>query len=579
MRKEQLDVVIPPYLAMPLTLPQAGQVQDWGHKYLQATDFYGKTKGEKAIIFILDTAGRFDHPDLADRTLQEYARNFTNSQTDADEHGHGTHCAGIAAASDNDQGVIGIAPEALLVPVKVLNPNGGAYSWITQGIRYCADVEMPGYEDYARVISMSLGGPSANQQLEDAIDYAIEKGCYVTAAAGNSGYNGSNTIGYPGRYEQVITVASIGKSEMPSRFSSGGDQVDVAAPGEGILSTHLDGQYAYLSGTSMATPGVAGIIALIASYYGDKIADQEEMEDFLEDYAKDIHTEGEDAQTGAGAPLITGYLDRVPDGDDPDEEDPTDPDPPQRPERLFHLTFNDLPILWRRQGERRFQTCTLTELRIAVKTTLTAESTAATWRTLIGDFFRNRGYQLFPDSDFADAAFWAGYFLNLIVGKLHPLQVRELRFTNGQDALITVDPVYWRPELASLNVETFYLTPNTPIMENQIGITQTEEAFDALLALKEAIELSKRDNDKIDFPGDLVNFVAPIPRIIKGVEGANQIPAEWTDLVPTEIDRLRDRFGDIVDDPRWQRAFFGLVTAGDAILEIIQDGKEDEAVA
>ncbi|MEL7220361.1 MAG: hypothetical protein AAGJ93_03515 [Bacteroidota bacterium] len=108
--------------------------------------------------------------------------------------------------------------------------------------------------------------------------------------------------------------------------------------------------------------------------------------------------------------------------------------------------------------------------------------------------------------------------------------------------------------------------------QQQYGIEQTKEMFDAIQAIKEAVELSKKDDGKVTFPQDMVNFVAPIPRIITGFTGANQIPREMTDLDGTELDELREKFGDIVDDERWQRAFYGLAIAGDAIYEIIADG-------
>lgn len=99
--------------------------------------------------------------------------------------------------------------------------------------------------------------------------------------------------------------------------------------------------------------------------------------------------------------------------------------------------------------------------------------------------------------------------------------------------------------------------------------------FDAVVAIKDAVELSKKDNGKVDFPGDLPFFVAPIPKMITGFAGANNIPKELSDLDPQELTRLRDRFGDIVDDERFQRAFYGLAIAGDAIYEIISDTPQD----
>lgn len=327
MSKEQFDVTLPPYFAIPVELRGFSQVVDWGHRYLRASEVYGKTKGEKAIIFILDTAGVFDHPDLKDNALNELAKNFTDSPTMTDIHGHGTHCAGIAAATDNSDGVIGVAPAAKLVPMKVLNDGGSAsYTWIIDGVYHVADLKLPkGYENHRKIISMSLGGPSGSPNMEKAIDYAISKGVFVIAAAGNSGYKeGQNTIGYPGRYEQVITVASIGKSGEPSGFSSNGAEVDLAAPGEGVYSTHKNNGYAYLSGTSMACPHVSGVAALVLSYF-PHIKNQFELEAFLEDFAKDIYDKGEDDRTGAGVPDLPLYFEQTP--EDPGNEDPGDEDP------------------------------------------------------------------------------------------------------------------------------------------------------------------------------------------------------------------------------------------------------------
>lgn len=299
------DVYIEPYTGTVFELKENTQVVDWGVEYLKALDVHNKTRGEKACVFILDTSGKFDHPDLVKNALHEYAKNFSSSPTMDDKHGHGTHCAGIACASDNTFGVVGVAPGAKLVPVKVLNDSGsGTYEGIAKAIRHVADLEdFP----YKKVISMSLGGASGSDILRDAIQYAIKKGVFIVAAAGNSGYNGRDTVNYPGAYPEVITIASIGPNEKPSRFSSGGPAVDLTAPGEKVFSTHKNGQYIRMSGTSMATPHVAGIAALVLSAH-EFIQTQDQLADFLMKGAKDLHTDGKDVRTGAGAPIAIHYF-------------------------------------------------------------------------------------------------------------------------------------------------------------------------------------------------------------------------------------------------------------------------------
>jgi len=313
---KQYDVVIPPYKAELLDVNTLSQIEDWGWTLLEPESFYPRTMGEDSVVFILDTEDDFGHPDLVQNNLKELNRTFTGSPTKV-SHGHGIHCAGIATAANNSFGIIGIAPGAKNVAVKVLTDEGyGNWPDIISGIRYVADLETP----YAKIISMSLGGSSGYPDLESAINYAIEKGCFVVAAAGNRGYKeGQNTVDYPGKYPQVITVASIGITQDPSTFSSAGEQVDFSAPGEGIYSTHKDGGYAKLWGTSMATPQVAGIVALFASYH--KGMNQYEMMEFLKSKATDLWSPEFDVRTGWGVPVVSSYKeDPVPDPDPPKEE-------------------------------------------------------------------------------------------------------------------------------------------------------------------------------------------------------------------------------------------------------------------
>lgn len=334
--RKKWDVVLPPMMAEEVAMGQS-QAADWGVIYLQAVKAWlgKKAAGENALIFILDT-GIANHPDLDENRRRQYDKNLTGDTPV--KHLHGTHCAGIAAALSNNIGIVGVAPKAGLADVQVLNGSGsGSWAWVAGGIRHAADVKLTGADaGKVKIISMSLGGSASNKELEDAVDYAISKGCIVIAAAGNSGYReGQSTVNWPGAYPQVITVAAIDPdsddnpaNNKPANYSSAGPAVDVAAPGTNVLSTVLNGGYARLSGTSMATPHVAGIAALVATMYPEAFPEndagnQKRMESYLLKFALDLLENGFDVRTGMGAPVITGYFDEA-----PGEEAPPPPPPP-----------------------------------------------------------------------------------------------------------------------------------------------------------------------------------------------------------------------------------------------------------
>ena len=229
---------------------------NWAQWLLGIPDVWMETMGEGVKVAVLDTGIDTDHPDLQDAIAD--SRDFTGDGIE-DANGHGTHCAGIIGARLNEVGFVGVAPECQLLIGKVLNNGGqGSYDWISQGIDWAV-------EKKAHIISMSLGGPKSADTLYKAIHSALTAGVYVMCAAGNEGSLFQNSIGYPGRYGGVITVASHDENGNRSGFSSRGGEIDVMAPGSKIWSTYKDGGYAELSGTSMATPFVAGLAALIVS--------------------------------------------------------------------------------------------------------------------------------------------------------------------------------------------------------------------------------------------------------------------------------------------------------------------------
>jgi len=215
-------------------------------------------------VAILDTGIDQDHEDLSSKIILQ--RNFTDSPTIDDFYGHGTHVGGIVAAiTNNNTGVAGGCPNCQLMNGKVLNDSGsGAYSWIAGGIIWAAD-------NNAKVINMSLGGSVKSATLENAVNYAWNKGVVVVAAAGNSG-NPSKT--YPAAYTNAIAVAATNNKDQKASFSSYSARwVDVAAPGVDIFSTFPNHPYKinkslgydFGSGTSMATPMTSAVAALIWS--------------------------------------------------------------------------------------------------------------------------------------------------------------------------------------------------------------------------------------------------------------------------------------------------------------------------
>ena len=240
--------------------------QQWGLTRIQAAQAWAIATPQRTVyLAIIDTGVDATHPDLAQRvrrysngTVYGYNTQLNNANTH-DFHGHGTHCAGIAAAhTGNGVGIAGVASTApvQIMPVKVLNDQGiGTMTDVARGIIWAAD-------NGAHVLSLSLGGNAGTQQLADAVNYAWNRGCVVVAAAGN---NSSNAPFYPAAYENALAVAASDPNDRLTDFSQYGTWVDIAAPGSSILSTVPGNRYEAWSGTSMACPHVAGAAALIWS--------------------------------------------------------------------------------------------------------------------------------------------------------------------------------------------------------------------------------------------------------------------------------------------------------------------------
>jgi subtilisin len=212
------------------------------------------SRGKGVKVAVLDTGIDNTHPDLA--ANYKGGVSFVPGETPMDGNSHGTHCAGTIAAAINEVGVVGVAPAASLYAVKVLANNGsGQWSWLIAGIDWCINNKM-------HILSMSLGGGGAPSALETMCNTAFNKGLLLVAAAGNSG-PAMGTVGFPGKYKNVIAVSAIDSSNVIATFSSRGPEVELCAPGVNVLSTVPGGGYGTKSGTSMACPHTSGAAAVV----------------------------------------------------------------------------------------------------------------------------------------------------------------------------------------------------------------------------------------------------------------------------------------------------------------------------
>ncbi|MHB1355179.1 MAG: C1 family peptidase [Anaerolineae bacterium] len=209
--------------------------------------------GEGVIIAIVDTGVDSNHPDLVGN-LVPGATFVAGTTTPEDDNGHGTHVAGIAAGIANNGGIMGVAPRAKIMPVKVMDQAGnGDYLAITNGIIWAVN-------HGAGVINLSVGGYGESSTLQGAIQYAYSNGVVLACAAGNGG---TNQAFYPAYFSECLAVAATDEWDIDAYFSNYGDWVDVSAPGVAITSSWLGGGTHTLNGTSMASPHVAGLAALI----------------------------------------------------------------------------------------------------------------------------------------------------------------------------------------------------------------------------------------------------------------------------------------------------------------------------
>ncbi|AZB42482.1 serine protease [Bacillus sp. FJAT-42376] len=222
-------------------------------------------RGDSVVVAVLDTGCDAAHPDLKDRIIGGKSFVGGDEADYSDSHYHGTHVAGTIAATLNDKGVAGAAPDVKLLILKVLGDDGsGSYEGIIHAVRYASEWKGENGEK-VRVISMSLGGPEDIPELHEAIQDAVANNILVVCAAGNEGDSREDTVekAYPGYYKEVVQVGAVDEKKQLAEFSNTNDEIDLVAPGVNIVSTYPGNKYAKLSGTSMATPHASAAAALL----------------------------------------------------------------------------------------------------------------------------------------------------------------------------------------------------------------------------------------------------------------------------------------------------------------------------
>jgi serine protease len=316
----------------------------WHMSRIGMENAWDESTGAGVTVAIVDTGVKQSLADLAQTNFVS-GYDFVNSDSDpTDDHGHGSHvCGTVAQSTNNSVGVTGIAYNCSIMPVKVLNASGsGTYTQIADGIYWAVD-------HGADIINMSLGGSSSNSTLQNACNYAWNNGVVVVCAAGNS--NSSSPF-YPAAYTVCISVSAINSADGKASYSNYGSTIDICGPGgddvdrngdgyiDGVLQNTFDSSgdgYFFYYGTSMASPHVAGVAALVWAI--NPSLTNAEVRNILETTAEDLGAAGWDQYFGNG--LVDAYAACVEAGGEPDITPPVISNV-----QAVDITHNSARITW-----------------------------------------------------------------------------------------------------------------------------------------------------------------------------------------------------------------------------------------
>lgn len=239
-----------------LSFQSSSQALGWQITNFNIPEIWKFSQGENVKIAVLDTGIDLNHGDLKENLLE--GANFIEKDLPPQDYAsHGTHVAGIIAAKNNDLGIVGIAPQAKILPIKVLNNYGaGDMKAVLDGINYAVSQK-------ADIICMSLGTRDSVEEIRVAIEEAAKNNTICFVAAGNAG--NTEQLLYPAAYTECISVGAVDENCLRASFSCTGPNLDFVAPGVKIYSCVPKNTYAYMSGSSMACPFAVGVAALVLS--------------------------------------------------------------------------------------------------------------------------------------------------------------------------------------------------------------------------------------------------------------------------------------------------------------------------
>lgn len=269
----------------------ANEQSSWGYEKENFGRAWSKGYTGKGIKIAVLDSGVSQHKELAVSggiSMVDYTSSYV------DDNGHGTHVVGILNAKKDNSGIVGVAPDAEVYAVKVINQSGeGSIEDIAEGVNWAIQNDMD-------IINMSIGTFYNSDILNLVIKQAVDNGIVVVASAGNEGvYSGTGeNLTYPARLSSVISVAAVDESLKRGSFSSTGAELDISAPGVDIVSTSKSGNYESRSGTSMATPFISGMVAIIKEAYPNM--SPKEIQEMIQSGATDLGTAGRDSKFGYG---------------------------------------------------------------------------------------------------------------------------------------------------------------------------------------------------------------------------------------------------------------------------------------
>mmetsp|Transcript_39746 Transcript_39746/g.95996 ORF Transcript_39746/g.95996 Transcript_39746/m.95996 type:complete len:600 (-) Transcript_39746:124-1923(-) len=334
------DVIRKPmYIPESLQVEESGRnLQFWnrqdvpyGIEMVKAQQAWEKfnTKGAGVKVCVMDTGILGSHEDFNTNNLSGYSGREAVTPWDRDGNGHGTHVSGTIAAADNDDGVVGVAPDAQIYTVRIFDNRGDFYgSDVVAAAEACRDAG-------AQIISMSLGGASYQGDEKRIFDALYDQGIISIAAAGN---DGDDDYSFPASYARVMSVAAVNSNRNHASFSQYNDRVDIAAPGVNVRSCWNNGRYSSISGTSMATPHVSGVAALMKSHKPN--ATPLQLFNAMINTAVNPNTSGRDDKYGHGIIDAVAAMDAL-DGNVVDDQPDDTPPPPQNcPGGKINFRFN-----------------------------------------------------------------------------------------------------------------------------------------------------------------------------------------------------------------------------------------------